>query len=510
MNHFRKYIHKANNRWVVQKTINGKLKAYKSFTKLNDAIQYRDQLIQNNWEEPPEETENRKKKEYYKHIHTNQRKRKYVILNNKSKYLGTVNTIEEALYYRDLYSDCPTKVPRPSEVDLKTDNPYLIGGLRYPLPERLQKQDNYTDYGKGHITQRSVSSYRVSHNSTNYCTCRTYEQADYVRKELNKCDWDKNQIPRILADYPRYYTWLLLFYQYISKIKVDGEWNGKWKLVIPRDYTEEGKLEYLTYSNIEDALYERDILKENGWDYETLVYTIDDTKNPYYEMELPPYPQRKIRNIQERKTFQKELEQMRDLILDGVQFQSEAAEIMGVTTMSLRNWLNNYNIKWNDFKAIVESGEDIWNVLELKERYFTPDLSPSKPSNYTGYVHKTQSKRSPYCVARKGEYYGSYSDKKTAKKVVKELEKVNWDKKQLRKIQDKLGHKQFLNSKRWVYEVNNGKSWMIRKKNKDRKMINYGHYKDKKIAEKVRDLLVENNWDKTRLDEFRRIAENGG
>ena len=49
---------------------------------------------------------------------------------------------------------------------------------------------------------------------------------------------------------------------------------------------------------------------------------------------------------------------------------------------------------------------------------------------------------------------------------------------------------------------------MVRKKDKTRRMINYGCYKDKRVAEIVRDLLVENDWDKSRLDEFKQIAMN--
>ena len=108
---------------------------------------------------------------------------------------------------------------------------------------------------------------------------------------------------------------------------------------------------------------------------------------------------------------------------------------------------------------------------------------------------------------RKDVYYGSYKDKKTARRVVNELKKVNWDKGQLRGIQEKLGHTSYLNTKRWVYEANKGKSWTIRKKDKNRKMINYGCYSDKRVAEKVRDLLIEHNWDKSKLPELRKIAE---
>lgn len=503
---FRKYIHKAHNKWIVQKTINGKLKSFKSFKKLNDAIDYRDKLIENNWKELPETQEEiteKQSKEYYKHIMLNRLKRSYRVLNkHKSTYMGTVKTIEEALYYRDLYSDCPLPVPKPQEVDLVTDNPYLIDGLRYPLPERLVKVDNYTNYGKGSIQQRSKTSFRVMLNKNRFATCRTYEQAYYVRQELQKCGWDKNQVDKILADYPKWYTWLMEFYRYIIRNP-----NGKgYILNFPREYCE-SKFERITYHNLEDALFERDFLMENNWDYEALVYNIDDKHNPYYDMELPPYPQRKIRNVSERNTYVNELNSIRDCILDGMDNQEEIAMTINTSTVNIRNWLSRYNIDWKDFKNLVLSGEDIWTVLELEKRYYVPDLSPSMPSNFTGYVHKNQSKRSPYSVCRKGEYYGSYQDKKTARKVVNELKKVDWDKSQLKSIQEKVGYKQFLNTKKWVYKNTNSTTYIIRKKDKNRRMVNYGCYSSKEVAEIVRDLLVENDWDKSRLDEFRRIAE---
>ena len=511
-NHIRKYVHKQGKKWCVQKHINGKLRTFRRFSNLDDALDYRDRLVENNWEPLPltdEEIEEENKAKYYKYIYLNRLGRAYVILRKgDSKYLGTVKTIEEALYYRDLYNDCQVPVPKPDEVDLITDNPYLIEGLRYPLPDKLVKPVNTSKYGKGSIFQRSKSSYRVEHGSTLYGSCRTYEQAYYLRMELQKCDWDKSQVDRILADYPKWYTWLLFFYQYISKVKdKDGEWNGKYKVVIPLEYND-GKLEYMTYSRIEDALYERDYLKEHDWDYESLVYCLDDSKNPYYDMELPPYPQRKIKRIREFKTYTEEINRLRDAILEGMDNQEDIAIRLGTNPVSLHNWLMKYDTNWKDFKRLVESGEDIWSVLELKEQYFIPDLSPSMPSNYEGYVqHNGNSKRSPYRIQRKGVYYGCYQDKKTAERVVKELRKVDWDKSYLPMIQEKVGHKEFLNTKRWVYENNKG-GYYIRKNDKNRKMLYYGYYKDKEVAEIVRDLLVENDWDKSRLDEFRRIAED--
>ena len=37
-------------------------------------------------------------------------------------------------------------------------------------------------------------------------------------------------------------------------------------------------------------------------------------------------------------------------------------------------------------------------------------------------------------------------------------------------------------------------------------MINYGTYKDKRIAEAVRDMLIINNWNKDQLPEIKQLA----
>jgi len=503
---FRKYIHKGyNGKWVLQKHINGTLTHFGVFTNLEEAINYRDRLIENNWNPLPETIEQQEKKqarEYYKGVQRNSKGTSYrIVRKGDNKYLGMTNSIEEALYYRDLYSDCKVPVPRPKEVDLQTDNPYLIDGLRYPLPERLILKEKNTNYGKGSIQKRSKGSYRVYYNDVLFTTCRTYEQAYYVRQELQKCNWDKTQVPRILADYPKWYTWLMKYYMYISR---DSK-TGNWLLTYPREYRE-NKLERITYHRLEDALYERDWLMEHEWDYETLVYSINDEENPYYNTELPPYPQRKIRNLSIT-DYESKLRTIQQLIQDGVDNQEECAMMMNVTPAAIRKWFQRYDTTWKEFREIILTGEDPFTIISAPEHYFTPDLSPYKPSNYSGYVHHTQSKRSPYCVSRKGEYYGAYKDKKTAKKVVKELEKVNWDKKELKEIQAKLGHENFLGSKKWVYPNGKGTSYTIRKKDKNRKMISYGTFKDKRVAEFVRDMLIECDWDSNRVEEFRCIGE---
>ena len=507
---YHKHIYKVGNKYVISKSINGNNTYYKYFDNLNDAIQYRNYLKDHNWIAPEpthEEIEAKKTKQYYKGIYLNRLKRKYKVVNLKSKYLGVVETIEEALYYRDLFYDCPTSnIPKPDTLDLVSGNPYLIDGLMYPLPERLVKPADNSKYGKGSITKKSKSSYSVKKSATYYCSCRTYEQAYFVRRELQKCNWDKSEVPRILSEYPRWYTELVMFYRYVSRSQHAK--ISKWFVNVPREYCTENKIERYLYSNLEDALFERDFLVEHNWDYDLLVECIDDEENPYYEMELPPFPERKIRNVSEQKDYKNELDNVKEAILETGETQiGKLSEILGINEQNIRNWLKHYNSNYKEFLMLVLSGEDIWSILELEERIIQPNLTPSKPSNYTGYVHHNHSKRSPYCVARKGEYYGSYKTRKQARQVVKLLKQYDWDKTRLPEIQEKVGYEKFLDTKKWVYPSNQGKSYSIRKKDKTRRMINYGNYRCLKYAQKVRDLLVENDWDKSRLEEFQLEAQ---
>lgn len=516
--HFHKYIFKVGNTYQIKKNINGKNKYFKSFDNLSDAIDYRDKLIANNWEKLPltqEEIYEKNYKEYYKGLTRTNNGRRYQINNINGDYLATIKGLEEALYYRDkfYYSD-KSKAPRPNTIDLTTNNIYLDCGLEYPIPERLIPFKNST-YGEGRIVKKGEFSYAIEYGKKEncyICSCRTYEQAWYVQKEMNKCGWDKAQLQKILDNYPLWYTKLMEFYRYIH---LDYDYKNKtgkekYKINIPREYLEDGKNleQYHGYTNIEDALHERDFLVEHDWDYDELVEAIDDTKNPYYNMDLPPYPQRKILNLKERDYHEKELTRVYELINNDQELsQEEICEIIGVGPVTLRNWLRNFwNSNYNEFIEIALTGENPINVLEKVPLIYQPDLSRPKPANFKGYIqYSSRDKRSPYKVVKDGVRYGSYYTEKQAKKAVSKLKQCNWDKNKVSEIQKSVGWKP-LTKRGNIYPVNTG-GWMIRRKNKDRKMVNYGFYKDYDLAVIVRDMLILNDWNKDEYPSIRSLAE---
>lgn len=492
-----KYISKTSNgKYIIIKTFNYKAYYFGSFDNFQDAMERRDYLIAHDWVEPIEKlSEEDLIKNYYKHVQI--RYNKYYIVNspgNKgSKYLGTCNSIEEALLFRDLAEDNDWIINKPEVYDLITDNPYISEGLKYPIPDRLIPKDiAETKYGKGSILKKGPQSYHIRYGSKYICACRTYEYAYYIKQEMNKVNWDLDYLDEIKAGYSEWYTWLLNFYLYIIPNKQKG---SGWLFIITPKNNPNGKLEQIRFNNLEDALWERDLYIKYDFDIESIVYGADDRNNPYYDMELPPYPERSIKNVSNnKKKFDKLLLQIKDTILDGVVSQKEVSDILGITDLSIRNLMRKYNVTWKDFKNICLSGEDPLSVLEYN-KVFTPDLSVHYSKQ--NYISKVKGRGNPYTITHRGVYFGGYPTRRMANKVVSLLRKCGWDKSKLKDIQNRVGFKSVMGSKRWVYPIKyKGKvmSYTVRKKDKNKKIHNFGNYKLKEKAEYVRDRLVEVDW----------------
>ena len=402
--------------------------------------------------------------------------------------------MEEALWCRDLYREVKFK-DLPEELDMQTNNPYLKNGLAYPIPDRLiGKPEKPSMYGYGQIVHKGPQSYGVWHNKDYYCACPTYEYAWYIREKLNECDWDKSKLPEIKKGYPEWYTWLMNFYKYIMPAEHTSNHKEGW--IFNLTPKQNGKLEQLRFNRLEDALWERDLYVKYNFDVELVVYYADDQLNPYYDMRIPPYPQRKIRRIHERESRQEELTELAELIKDNPWATlQEFCQSTRYNEASIRNWLRYYDTNIKEFRRLVLSGEDIWSVLELKPIIYNPDLTVYRPNN--GYIHINRRNKGDvvYNVARNRTYYCCYPTRELAEKAVKELERVGWDKSKIPEINEKLGFQSRHGSRRWIYPTGYGK-FSVRHKNKARKMVNFGTYKSYDKAVYVRDCLLDCGWSK--------------
>lgn len=438
--------------------------------------------------------------EYYEGIYLD-KYGNYIINRKGGEYLGYAKTIEEALQYRDLFRNTKRKnIPRPSELNLKTNNPY-INGLKYPIPSRLKSLDGKHKKGLGSITKHSRGSYKITYNKIYYCSCRTYEQAYYVKQELIKADWDKKQLPRILKEYPKWYTWLMGYYRYITRH------HGQYYITIPKNHSDSGKIQQLIYKNIEDALHERDFLVKHNWNYDLLVECIDDTNNPYYYTELPPYPERKIRNIAPRKNHDDDLRKMQKIIKDNPGLtQEQLASQMGMLAQTIRQWLKQYNTHFSEFITICLTCDDPLEKLEQEQLIYTPDLSIRPQKKFKGYVHYNPTRKSPYRINYNKTDYGSYPTRELADKIVKDLIRCDWDKKQLRTIQEKHGHHSTYGARKGIYKNRHRTGYYISKKI-NKKTVNFGSYHILEQALIARNLLEYHEWNKEKLPQIQAEAK---
>lgn len=509
---YNKYIYKLGNRYHIRKSLNGETEYFGSYDTFDEARKIRDKLMSNDWNKECIQDildEKNKVKTYYQHIRKNNRY--YAIDGPDKTYQGQVKTIEEALYYRDIIFENNITDARPKDYDLITDNPYLKYGVEVPLPERLILNFKPTDYGTGYIMEKGPQSYHVWYGSTYYYACPTYEMAYYVKQELNKCNWDKGQLDRIVDDYPVWYTWLMNFWKFIIP---EGD---SWLVSLTPRNTGYDCLERIRFRRVEDALWERDLLVKYGFDEELVCECADDEKNPYYDMTIPPYPQRKVRRIKDREPRTELFDTLFTLIQEEPNLsQEEYCERAGMTSANFRTLLRNeYDTDWAEFKTLCESGEHPNDVLEQKPLIYKPDLTLHRTGTHIAHYNRLKSK---YVVSRwennRNHYYGAYPTKELAERIIKDLEKCGWDKSKLKEIQAKNGWQSMVGSKRWVYpqKYNSKKNgvtvcgYTVRHKNKDKRMINYGYYTDKRVAEIVRDLMVECDWNKDKLEAAKGFA----
>jgi len=504
-------IYKNNNgKYFIEKRKNNVRTHYGTYDTFQEAVEARDELIRNGWVKDENLILEEKTKRYYVNVHND--KTHYNIAKG-NKFYGCTSTLEEALWYRDICREHNWQYDKkPFEMDLKTNNPYIENGLDYPVPKRLIMLPKAPKL-KGCIHIPSPQSNQVKLGKEHYGSYPTFEMAYYVKQELNKCGWDKGQLDRIVDDYPVWYTWLMNFWKFIIS---DGD---AWLVSLTPRNTGYDTLERIRFRKVEDALWERDLLVKYGFDEELVCECADDEKNPYYDMTIPPYPQRKVRRIKDREPRTELFNTLFTLIQEEPNLsQEEYCEMAGITSANLRIiFKNEYDTDWAEFKTICESGEDPNEVLEQKPLIYKPDLTIHyENTNYVSY-HKRE--KSPYLiyhrnkVTQQSEYFGAYPTRELADKISNDLQKCNWDKSKLKSIQAKHGWKSVVNSKRWVYphyytSKKTGEKYvshyMVRKKN-----IGYfGTYQDKRVADIVRDCMVMNDWDRSKFEAAKSFAYN--
>lgn len=207
-------------------------------------------------------------------------------------------------------------------------------------------------------------------------------------------------------------------------------------------------------------------------------------------MELPPYPERKIRNIQTPNRLDKKILQLQKIIIENPDISNkEIAQIMEVSSVTIRNWLKKYNTDWLDFKTICLRNNNPLTELTPEPKIYQPDLTLPHPKDFQNHIYIDNNRRSKYRIKRQGIPYGSYPTREIAEKVVKYLYKYDWDKKQLPEIYKLIGFKTVKRNN--IYKQRN--KYIIRKKING-KTISFGLYKTHELACIARSIIEYYDW----------------
>ena len=497
----------SNGCYRIRKMIDGKVVYFGTYDTFNEAVIVRDKLSDNGWDKNILLTYDDLVNRYFEYIHINSKyyyeiRRPVTKNDNVKRYMGVTKTIEETLYYRDIARMNNYIIGKPKDYDLITDNPYIINGLDYPIPEKLQIKKPKTNYGKGYVKKKSYKNFQVWYNKKYYGSYPTYEYAEYIRQKLYENKWDTQKLDEIKKEYPIYYTYIQKFWRYITYDEKTDTWRCD-KHISNNNHI------IFTFNNPYDVLYERDLYEKYDWNIDLLV-ELDNTEtyeNPYKKMDyLPPYPTQKV---QYKYTYTKQhyMEFMEEMIFFIKEFEVNTlrgmAETLDTNARYILDVLKKFSISWNGFKELCEYEDDPLTLLTYTENIIKPNLNIS--NSKTDYIYYDKRRKySPYFIQKNKTRYGTYSDKKTAKKVVNRLKKCNWDKKQLPDILKEINYqtpiKKGETCKKIYLDKRNPKN--IRYYIKYLSTY-YGVYDTIQIAEKIVEELEKVDWDKKQLPQIK-------
>lgn len=222
---------------------------------------------------------------------------------------------------------------------------------------------------------------RVKTGTCNYSVCKSInnrykyygtfsklELAQFVRDKYEEYGWSKENLPKILSEFPMYYTNSLYFYRWI---RYDGKSDYPWKLTVNSVIDGKQRFEVInSYSRVEDALWERDLYIEYGDDLNS--WCEDTRPNPYDNMKLPYYMTYKTK-VKLSKDLTKELKYYKDLILaHDVRNAEELSRLANRTAVGVRGHFRKYGVNFDKFKDIVMSGVDPLSVLSMEYNLILP------------------------------------------------------------------------------------------------------------------------------------------
>lgn len=444
-----KYIIFANNYYRVHKSVKGKKRNFGSFENIENACNLRDLLIKNDWDDSriPKKyfsDHSNSRGKYGKNIlFVNNYYKVYKTINGKKSFFGSFKDKNNAIVLRDLLVEngwVKSGIPKEYFSDHSSSNEGKYG--KYILFANGYFRVNKQIDGKNRV----------------FGSFENVDNAHRLRDLLIKNDWDKSHIPReFLNDHTNSKKEL----EFGEHIKFDYNYYRVQK-TINGDERNFGSFKYG-----QNAAHLRDLLIENDWD-ET---RIDRKFFSDYE------------NLNRNK-YAKNISRIYD------KFKVNKTINGKLKVFGSFKYLGNA-VRLRDL--LIESD---WTESAIPEELFK-DYSPSNRGseyiicrNNLYKVHKL--------IDGKQKNFGSFKEKSNAIRLRDLLIENNWDDSNIpeRFFSDYEGYKKrnrygkniaLVNKYFRVYKIVDGK----------RKY--FGSFKNVENASSLRDLLIENDWDESKI-----------
>lgn len=104
-----KYITSQNNKWIIQKTVNGKVKSFGSFSDLDEARKHRDKCLQSDWDESLRLINYNRRKKVVGEKYISYVNGKFLVQKNIDGHFerfDLCHTLDEAIECRNFWVDC--------------------------------------------------------------------------------------------------------------------------------------------------------------------------------------------------------------------------------------------------------------------------------------------------------------------------------------------------------------------------------------------------------------------
>ena len=444
-----KYIIFVNNYYRVNKYLNGKRKNFGSFENIENACRLRDLLIENDWHES-----NIPKKYFSDHSNSKGKHGKYISfinnyyrvnkkINGKLKFFGSFKDKNNAIVLRDLL----------------VENGWVESGIPNEYFSDYSKS-NEGKHGKYIILANGYFKVNKQIDGKNkvFGSFADVENAHRLRDLLIENDWDKSHIPReFLNDHTnskkelKFGDYIKFDYNYFRVQKtIDGEERN-----------------FGSFKSGKDASALRDLLIENGWDETRIDRTYFSDYENFDRNKYAKHISRINGKYKVNKTIKGKLK-----------------------TFGSFKYIGNA-VRLRDL--LIESD---WTESAIPEELFRDYSSSNRGgeyiicSNNLFKVHKL--------VDGKQRNFGSFKDKRNAIRLRNLLIENDWDDSNIPeqffsdydgyKKRNKYGKNIALVNKYFkVYYLVDGK----------RKYI--GSFINADNARRLRDLLIENDWDESKI-----------